>query len=312
LIIKNLHQETEILTGYIFNIQRYSIHDGPGIRSVVFLKGCPLNCLWCSNPESQEYSPRILHDNGKCMKCNACVSNCSKGAIKLKNNIRWIDVKKCNLCGNCLEVCFSNALELIGQEMSVEDVMCEVRKDRDFYFESGGGVTLSGGEPSFQHKFAAEILEQCNKEDIDTALETCGYANWVVLKKLVERVNLVLYDIKHMDPQKHKSFVGKENKIILENAKKIAALGKKMIIRVPIIPTYNDSVRHIQELVEFVISLNTVKEIHLLPYHALGKGKYISLGLEYALEDIKSPAQEEMKRLKEICTNGGLIAHIGG
>lgn len=312
MIIENFHQQSEILKGYVFNIQRYSIHDGPGIRTIVFLKGCPLNCLWCSNPESQESFPRILHDPGKCMKCSACVSTCSTGAIKLHNDIRLIDAKKCDLCGNCLEVCYSNALELIGREMSVEDVMKEVRKDRTFYYESGGGVTLSGGEPSAQYKFAVKILEQCNEEGIDTALETCGYARWEVLEQLVQNVNLVLYDIKHMDSKEHKSYVGEDNGLILENARKIATLGKKMIIRVPIIPTYNDSIKHIQKLVDFVISLKTVNEIHLLPYHALGKGKYIRLGLKYSLGDLKSPDHYEMEKLKDICINAGLIAHIGG
>jgi pyruvate formate lyase activating enzyme len=196
--------------------------------------------------------------------------------------------------------------------MSVEDVMKEVRKDRTFYYESGGGVTLSGGEPSAQYKFAVKILEQCNEEGIDTALETCGYARWEVLEQLVQNVNLVLYDIKHMDSKEHKSYVGEDNGLILENARKIATLGKKMIIRVPIIPTYNDSIKHIQKLVDFVISLKTVNEIHLLPYHALGKGKYIRLGLKYSLGDLKSPDHYEMEKLKDICINAGLIAHIGG
>jgi len=312
LITKNFQRENEMLMGYVFNIQRYSIHDGSGIRTVVFLKGCPLNCLWCSNPESQECFPRILHDPQKCMNCNACILNCSNGAIKFENNIRWIDAKNCNICGDCLEDCYSNALELIGKQMKLEEVMQEVRKDKAFYLDSGGGVTLSGGEPSVQHKFAAKILEQCAKEGIDTTLETCGYTSWSVLNKLVERVNRVLYDIKHMDPQKHKFLVGKENKIILENARKIAALGREMIIRVPIIPTYNDSVEHIQKIIKFVKSLNVVNEIHLLPYHRFGKGKYTRLGLEYPLGDLKAPEQNEMERLKTICEKAGLVTHIGG
>lgn len=300
------------LKGIVFNIQRFSIHDGPGIRTVVFLKGCPLNCLWCSNPESQEVFPRIFHDPRKCMGCNACILKCHSGAISQKGEVKLVNMKKCNMCGNCLESCYSGALELVGKEMTVEEVMSEIRKDRPFYFNSGGGVTLSGGEPSVQYEFAARILDKCSKEGIDTALETSGYANWSILNELIQRVNLVLFDIKHMNPHQHKIFTGVDNKLILENAKKIASSGKNMIVRVPVIPKHNDDEENIRATMNFTISLKTVKEIHLLPYHRLGKGKYNRLGREYPLGDLPSPEQEDMERLRSLGERMGLITQIGG
>lgn len=314
MLTQNLKKEnSKDIYGIVFNIQRFSIHDGPGIRTVVFLKGCPLNCLWCSNPESQETFPRILHDNRKCIGCGACTAICPNRAIKTENNgFKYIDPDKCTLCKKCIEVCYAGALELIGKRMTVDEVMLKVRQDRAFYNESGGGVTLSGGEPTIQYNFAEGILDKCINEGIDTALETCGFADWDILKKLIEKVDLVLYDIKHMNSKLHKSQTGQGNELILENARKISKLNKKMIIRVPVIPTYNDSEENIRDLMNFVHDLKTVNEVHLLPYHRYGRNKYTRLGWEYPLGDLPSPEQKKMEKLKAIGEKFGIITQIGG
>jgi len=226
--------------------------------------------------------------------------------------MKLIDAKKCTLCKKCLEVCYAGALELIGKEMSTEEIMLEVLKDVSFYKESGGGITLSGGEPTLQYKFASSILDACLNEGIDTALETCGYSQWTNLKVLIQRANLILYDIKHMDSGKHKLFTGCSNHLILENAKKIAMLAKKMVIRVPIIPTFNDSEGDFISIIKFVKSLFSVGEIHLLPYHRLGKNKYKLLDRRYVLENLPSPDQEKMEKLKALAEESGLVTQIGG
>lgn len=308
----NINSCLKEITGLVFNIQRYSIHDGPGLRTIIFLKGCPLKCKWCSNPESQSLSPVILFDHRKCIQCNACVQTCTREAITIVGDDRRVDPEKCNLCFNCLDICYSGALELVGKKMSVEEVLEEVRKDLPFYTQSNGGITLSGGEPAVQHDFSVAILDECKKEGIHTALETCGFAHWSVLRELVNRVDLVLYDIKHVNPEIHKKLTGQTNTLILQNAKLIADLGKKMIVRVPVIPTCNSTEESIREIMNFVLSLKSVKEIHLLPYHRYGKNKYDRLGWEYTLGEIPSPKDDEMNKLKVMGKELGLIVQIGG
>lgn len=299
-------------SGIVFNIQKFSIHDGPGIRTVVFLKGCPLNCKWCSNPESQCLNPIILFNPNKCINCNTCIQVCKKGAILDKNDTRIVDVTKCDLCGDCLEVCYSGGLERIGDKMNVEEVMNIVRQDMHFYLESGGGLTLSGGEPSMQYTFASKILDKCIEEGINTALETCGFAQWEKLKELIQKVDLVLYDIKHTNSEVHKTLTGRDNKLILDNARNVAKMSKKMIVRIPVIPTYNSYEDSILSIMEFVLSLKTVREVHLLPYHSYGSNKYKCLGWEYELKDLAAPSNEEMEKLKALGERLGLITQIGG
>ena len=297
-------------TGLIFDIQRCSIHDGPGIRSLVFMKGCPLNCLWCSNPESQSPSQEVMVTSTKCIGCGKCIEVCPTGAAKKKNPLeaKWL----CVVCGSCVEACPSTARQMIGQYMSLNEVMKEVEKDILFYQRSKGGVTVSGGEPLMQADFVRILLKSCQEKGIHAAIETCGFAKWKDFKKVLEYVDLVLYDIKHMDTQKHKELTGVGNELILQNAKKVAELGKKMIIRVPVIPDINDSLENMKSIAKFVRTLSGVTKIHLLSYHRLGESKYNRLGKKYALKEIKPLDKESLSEQKKIIESYNLRVQIGG
>ncbi|MBR3968408.1 MAG: glycyl-radical enzyme activating protein [Clostridia bacterium] len=254
--------------GRIFDIQRFSTHDGPGIRTIVFLKGCALRCRWCCNPESQSYEIETMMQNGK--------------------------------------------PKTMGRDVTVGEVLAEVLQDRPYYNRSGGGITLSGGESLLQPDFAVALLKSCKENGINTAIETTGFANRDVIERFLPYLDTVLMDIKHINPDKHKEFTSQSNERILENAKLIAEKAKKLIIRVPVIPTFNDTVAEIAEIAAFASSLSRVDEIHLLPYHSMGRDKYTGLGREYTMGDIKSPTNELMEVLKQTAEQFGLKAQIGG
>lgn len=303
--------------GVVFNIQRYSIHDGPGIRTLVFFKGCPLRCLWCDNPESQRKIPELVYDPGKCIGSKACLEACPVGALSGAETDcgDWrvdIDRALCNDCAKCAESCAPQALTMMGHRMSLGEVMKEVEKDRQFYKRSGGGVTLSGGEPTAQLEFATALLRQCHARGIHTAIETCGYREWDGFSQLLRHTDLVLCDLKHMDSEKHKLFTGVPNEPILENARRIAGEGIPMSVRFPIIPGYTDGERNIRAAARFVAALGTVGEIHLVPYHRLGEFKYARLGREYELTTLRPPSESDMKRHVEMIESYGLKAQVGG
>ncbi len=297
--------------GTIFNIQRYSIHDGPGIRTLVFFKGCPLRCLWCSNPESQNTYPEILFSKVKCIGCGKCSEVCSEDAI-IKSADKRIDRDKCNRCLKCIETCYAEALEVAGKKMTVEEVIKEVEKDRPFYEKSGGGITVSGGEPLMQPKFLIELLKECKNRNINTAIETCGYVSWKTFNEVLEYIDLVLFDLKHMDSNSHEEFTGKNNNIIIENIKKISKSKKLMIIRFPLIPGYNDSNKNIKQTGEFVKMLEGVNEINIIPFHRLGESKYEKLDMEWTMHDVKPPEIDRLEEIKKILESYGLKVKIGG
>lgn len=254
--------------GRIFDIQRFSTHDGPGIRTIVFLKGCALRCRWCCNPESQSYEIETMMQNGK--------------------------------------------PKVMGRDVTVAEVLSEVTQDRPYYNRSGGGVTLSGGESLLQPDFAVALLKACKESGINTAIETTGFANADVIERFLPYLDTVLMDIKHINSEKHKEFTSQPNERILENAKLIASKANKLIIRVPVIPTFNDTVAEIAEIAAFASSLPNVDEIHLLPYHSMGRDKYTGLAREYKMGDIKSPTNELMEVLKQTAEQFGLKTYIGG
>jgi pyruvate formate lyase activating enzyme len=283
------------LKGVIFNIQRYSIHDGPGIRTTLFLKGCPLKCFWCQNPESQRKKPEVFLYKDRCTGCGQCVAACSTGASRLLEKKSTIDRDKCIGCGECVGVCPNEARKLMGRSMTVDKVMQEVVKDSKFYEDSGGGVTLSGGEPTAQPQFALAVLRNCKKAGLHTTLETCGYVSWQTMDKLLEYTDLVLYDVKCLDAKKHYAATGRPNAIILRNIKMIAGY-KPIRVRVPMIPGFNDSSHEVRAIANFVKKELGSIEIELLSYNKLGESKCNLLDRDPVhLED---RGDEHMEKLK--------------
>lgn len=296
--------------GIVFNIQRFSIHDGPGVRTIVFLKGCPLSCKWCSNPESQSRHPVVMYDPSSCLHCGRCMDVCTRGAINPANPY-WIDRDKCGNCGKCAAACPAGALVLKGKTMSVGELVREIQKDETVFRRSGGGVTLSGGEPLMQAKFSAELLKACHAHGWHTAVETTGCGSESDIRMMFPHLDLVLMDIKNCRDDPHVQCTGVSNKLILKNADLISGIANT-VIRVPVIPGFNDSEKDIAEICRFAKTLHNIHTIHLLPYHTYGENKYALLGREYQMPDIKSPSEEEMQRLKEIVEREGFRCVIGG
>jgi len=296
------------LEGIVFDIKNYAIHDGPGIRTTVFFKGCYLKCLWCANPESQNIEPDIYFDPTKCIMCMKCAEICPEDAIQ---NDASIIRYKCTKCGNCAQVCYTEAKRKAGKVMTVDQVIKEITKDQIFYGDSGG-MTLSGGEPLFQKKFAIEILKKCKERGISTALDTCGHTVYYDLKLVLEYIDLVLYDLKTVDTEKHISFTGVSNKVILENLSKIDNLNIPIWIRIPIVPGFTDSENNINKIAEFISKLQNIEKVCLMPYHNLGIRKYELLDRRYTLSGIKPCETNKLKALKNILERTGFDINIGG
>ncbi|WP_313164842.1 trans-4-hydroxy-L-proline dehydratase activase [Sedimentibacter sp.] len=295
----------------IFNIQKFSIHDGPGIRTTVFLKGCPLKCLWCHNPESQEYEKQILYDAEKCVLCGTCVKVCPKNAIKIEDNILTTDMDKCDFCGLCEIYCIQEARQVVGKHYSVEEVLKEVLKDRIFYEKSGGGVTVSGGEPLMFIDFVEELLKKLKEENIHTAVDTSGAVNFESLERIADYTDLFLYDIKLMDDEMHKKYIKASNKTILENLKKLSKIHNNINIRLPIIEGVNADTDHIERIIDFIKDLN-IKKVNLLPYHDIAKHKYKKLDMDYEEEKMSKPSEEKMQRFMSMFESKGYEVKIGG
>lgn len=297
-------------SGTVFDIQRFSLHDGPGIRTIVFLKGCPLSCKWCSNPESQNIKPVIMYKKNECLHCGRCINACSKKAISFENKT-FIDRSICTGCGECANACPAGALVVKGKTMTVQQLIRELKKDATTYRRSGGGITLSGGEPLVQYEFAAELLRACKAQGWDTAIETTGAGITEAVEKVMPYVDTVLLDIKHLDTEKHKKFTGIGNEQILKNAARISQISST-VVRVPVIPGFNYSEEEIREIAEFAKTLRGVRTIHLLPYHTFGENKYDLLGHDYELAEIKPLKPEELEHLKTMVEREGFQCIIGG
>lgn len=296
--------------GLIYNIQRFSTEDGPGVRTTVFFQGCPLKCLWCSNPESKEYRPQMMFFSKICTECGACLEACPTGASKKKEDgSLWVDRDICTNCGACVDVCPNDARSIAGKWMTVEEVFNIIQKDSLYYTNSEGGVTISGGECTMQPEFVQELLEKCYNRAIHVCLDTCGFAPWDTLEKILPKVDLVLYDIKHLDPKKHKEFTGVDNKLILDNAGRMKQMNVKMIIRLPLIPGYNDDEKNIKATGRFM-KLWGLDRIDILPYHKLGVNKYEALGEKYLLDGIPSLQRENVARTVQILESFGLKVEV--
>lgn len=298
--------------GCIFNIMKYSIHDGPGIRTTVFMKGCPLSCLWCHNPESQMPKPQVMRFPGRCIGCGSCAKVCSTGAIFISEGKMIYDMTKCISCGKCTEVCYAGAMEKAGEYMTVEDAMKEIEKDMAFYEESGGGVTFSGGEPFMQPDFLKALLISCHRKGIHTTVDTSGFVKKDIIMELSQYIDLLLYDLKIMNDTIHKKYVGKSNDIILDNLKTLINMGKRIFIRVPIIPGINDQKENLEAMGRFLSGLRGIEQINVLPYHDIAKEKYKRLNRKYSLSDLKAPSDERMKEIANKLMAYGFKVKIGG
>lgn len=268
--------------GVIFNIQRFSIHDGPGIRTTVFLKGCPLNCAWCHNPESQYCLPEIMVRADRCHGCGVCVQICSQEHALLSDGRR--QPAKCSACGACVTACSHDALELVGRTQTVDQVMQAIMKDELFYDESGGGVSFSGGEPLLQAEFLANLLLASRQYGLHTVVDTCGYAPWNVLAKLAPLVDRFLFDVKLMDETRHLQHTGQPNRLILDNLQRLTQIHRQVEIRVPVIPGVNDDRENLAALAAYLCHL-PILGVKLLPYHTYGADKYAHLGQTYRLPE---------------------------
>jgi pyruvate formate lyase activating enzyme len=294
----------------VLNITRMTIHNGPGMRTLVLFKGCPLRCLWCSTPESQKTKPEIGVYPAKCIQCGDCIPVCPVNAIHLVDKKPVIDRSICNVCGKCADVCNAQALEILGHLMTVAQLVAEVKKDEIVFKYSHGGVTISGGEPLFNAKFALNLLRAFKKEGINTGVDTCGYILWSDLEPVLPYVDFFLWDIKHMDPKQHKKLTGVSNELILSNARAVSAKGVPLYIRIPLIPSCNDSEENIRATCEFVKGLTSVVEVGIMPLHHLGKARYERLNLPYPISNLALIPDDVIQDIKRLIESYGLKCRI--
>ncbi|TYB30264.1 MAG: glycyl-radical enzyme activating protein [Candidatus Mcinerneyibacterium aminivorans] len=295
----------------IFDIKQFGIHDGPGIRTTVFLKGCPLNCIWCHNPESQSENIEIMYYQNRCNLCERCVNNCPKKALKIKDKQIVRDEDMCVLCGVCVESCYNKALEIVGFKKDMDYILKEIKKDIMFYEESGGGVTFSGGEPLMQPEFLHDILKSCKKIHINTAVDTSGYTDFSNFEEIADLTDLFLYDLKVIDDDKHKKYTGVSNKIILDNLEKLGQIHENIIVRIPVLPGINTAENDLKDFYA-VLRDTGVKEINLLPYHKIGKDKFKRLKKEYRADFLEEPDDELNNKIKEYFEDRDFEVKIGG
>lgn len=296
--------------GIIYNIQRFSLHDGPGIRTTVFLKGCPLRCAWCHNPESQSVKPQLSLFESRCLRCGQCFALCP--CHRLVDGVHTVDFQACTACGRFVDGCAAGALEIFGRETSPEEAAEEALRDLPFYESSGGGVTLSGGEPTMQADFAAELLARIKAAGVHTALETCGHAPWASFGKLLPHLDMILYDVKQMDSEKHKAYTGADNHLILDNLCRLCGrdVQAEIVVRTPVIPGYNDQPQNFAALADFLKGMERIPRVELLPYNELAGSKYPRLGMTYSPGEVKEEDGTPPDELCALLTGEGITAQV--
>ena len=300
-------------SGLIFDIKRFAIHDGPGIRTTVFFKGCPLDCPWCHNPEGKAGQPEFMWSRTECLGCRDCQEACSRNAISFTEGALFLERTKCDLCQTCVQACPSRALKIVGKQTPIAEAMKEIEKDNSFFDESKGGVTFSGGEPLMQPRFLNDLSKACKNAGIHTALDTCGHAKPEILQGISWNIDLFLYDLKIVDDQKHVRFTGVSNKLILENLEMLSRSGKKVIVRYPLIPDINDREEDVSKLATFMSTLKGVQEVHVLPYHKGGAAKHKGLiRLNGPPFDSQPPSPGSLDRIQRRLEDSGLKVRVGG
>lgn len=297
--------------GTIFRIERFAIHDGPGIRTTVFLKGCPLACAWCHSPESQSAAPEFMPRADRCIRCGACVAACPHDGIRFDNTPAQARPAACDLCGACAEACPSGARELVGRTFGVDAVLDLIEKDRVFYEQSGGGVTFSGGEPLMQPAFLLETLARCRERHLHTAVDTSGFGDPAALGRIAGQADLFLFDLKIMDDTRHAALTGVGTGVILENLRMLASDRRPVIVRFPLVPGVNDDEANVEALGGFVASLG-LSRVDVLPYHRAGTAKYRRLNREYRLADVQPPSRQGQEDVARALARFGLTVTLGG
>ncbi len=295
----------------VTNIQRYSVHDGPGIRTTVFFKGCPLKCMWCHNPETQNFKIGMMHDSDKCSKCGTCQKICPERAIMVQNETIFTDMNRCKLCGRCVDFCINCAREIVGKEYSIQELIKEIEKDRIFYEQSGGGVTLSGGEPMVNIDFIEKLINICDEKGISVVVDTCGnvpYENFLGIK---DKVQMFLYDLKLANSEKHRKYTGVDNDIIIGNLRRLSKDGARINIRIPLIEGVNADEENIRETIDIIKGLN-IHNVNLLPYHDIARDKYRKLDMEYKNELMKVPSDDKIQWIKGEFEKNNFKIKIGG
>jgi pyruvate formate lyase activating enzyme len=303
---------TSSITGKIFDIKKYAIHDGPGIRTTVFLKDCPMSCWWCHNPEGLQKVPKVIYDHHRCIGCHDCEKACPADAISVSSAGLVTDNRLCTACGLCVDRCSAEARKMSEQILTVSQLMAIIHEDILFYDESGGGVTFSGGEPLLQPDFLIEALSACGRSDIHRVIDTSGYASRTDLAQVASHTDLFLYDLKCIDSKTHRQYTGVPNNVILDNLVLLHDLGVEIIVRIPLIPGFNDDVESISQIRRFLLPLENIHEIHILPYHEYQKNKYCKLDIPYLADHFTPPTQAYVFNALKAFEQDGYQVKLGG